>query len=87
MSGSPNLSRAALTLSSDQGNVELAIISKYAPATLREVFHPPNTAIVTRDLNDLGSLTFSTVDDAPSPPVRLLRATLNDSGVEVTTAP
>jgi hypothetical protein len=88
MSGSPNLSRAALTLSAeDQGNIELATLSEYAPDTLREVFQPPNMTIVVRDVSHLESLTFSASDDVQPPPVRLLRAALTESGVEVATVP
>lgn len=88
LSGSPNLSRAALTLSAgQQGNIELAILSEYSVDILRTVFYPPDTAVVSRDLDDLESLQFLALDDASLPPVRLLRATLTESGAEVTTIP
>ncbi len=92
LSGSANLSNAALTFSAGAagtGNVELAVIASLSEAELRQAFLPPDTRVETRALASLTTLTFdSNPETLPAFPVRITRATALASGrVEVTTDP
>lgn len=89
LSGSANLSRAALTHAADHhGNIEMAVLAQVDPETTRRTFLPPGTTTVTRSLDDLASLSFEP-DEAPAgTPVVLVRAVaLDDGRVEVVTEP
>ena len=85
LSGSANLSRAALTLTSTHGNVELAVLAPLNPDAVRAAFRPPGVEVVHgRGLEDLVSLTFEPDAEATDPPVQLRSATaLPDGCIEV----
>lgn len=84
LSGSANLSRAALTLTpSAHGNIELAVLASLDAAELRAVFMPPDTTLAD---GSLVSLTFHSDSEPPMPAVRLVTATaLTDGRVEIVT--
>jgi len=85
--GSPNLSRAALTLTSapgQPGNSETAVIRYGSADQIRSVFEGSGLALVDRPLSSLGELEFD--DDHPTlaRPVVLRNATWrNDGRVEL----
>ena len=89
LSGSANLSNAALTFTAGTGNVELAVFASLSEAELRRTFVPPETEVEKRSLAFLKTLTFdSTPETLPDFPVRISRATALSGGrVEVTTDP
>ena len=92
MSGSPNLSHAALrrTAGSGGGNVELAVISGLDAETLRAVFLPPDTEAEERPYAMITGLEFMPgPDETPDPGlVRIVRAELvDDEHVQVFTHP
>lgn len=89
LSGSANLSRAALTLPPGPANIELAVFAALPADTLRATFLPPGVDVVRVDLQQLATLTYDT-DDAPAEvlPARLHRATITDDGrVQATAVP
>ncbi|MGH3276601.1 MAG: hypothetical protein ACRDNZ_20020 [Streptosporangiaceae bacterium] len=89
LSGSANLSRAALTLTpAAGGNIELAVLAPMDADLMRATFIPPSTTLMERSLDSLVSLAFRS-DPAPGfPAVRLLRAAaLHDGRIEVTSNP
>ena len=89
LSGSANLSRAALTLTpAASGNVELAVLSQLDASELRAVFAPPGMTLAARNLGSLSSLAFRADPEPDTPHVRLITATaLADGRVEVVTEP
>lgn len=88
MSGSANLSRAALTLDAAAGNTELAVITELPADKLRAAFLPPEVTATTRDLQSLADLRFDQSEQTPdAAPVRLIRASAGRDGVAVITEP
>ena len=89
LSGSANLSHAALTLPAGPGNVELAVFADLSADALRHTFLPPKVTAEPRPLTSLAELTFNAGTDEPAPrPVRITRASLlADGRVHVTTEP
>lgn len=82
MSGSANLSHAALTLTATTGNVELAVLASTTVDVVRSVFIPPGVTAEPRPLASLATLTYDTVDDTGGTifATRLLRASLLADG-------
>ncbi len=78
LSGSANLSRAALTsraaLAGGHGNVELAVLARLSADAVRAAFLPPGAVAAEQDPQALAPLTFRTDADPAPPPVRLLTA-------------
>ena len=89
LSGSANLSRAALTLNSGTGNTELAVITALAAQSIYHLFLPPDVSAAPKDLASLDELTFDEPPEQDQPlPVRLMRATAGrDNRVFVDTEP
>ena len=89
LSGSPNISRRALTLTpSAHGNIELAVLAPLDPSELQAVFVPPATTLEQRDLSSLACLSFQGVPEPETPAVRLLTAAaLTDGRIQITTDP
>ena len=89
LSGSANLSHAALTLPAGPGNVELAVFADLSAVALRQAFLPPAATAETQPFTSLAELTFDAGADEPAPrPVRITRATLlADGRVQITTEP
>jgi len=89
LSGSPNLSQAALTLSSASGgNVELAVLARLEPDQVRGTFIPPGMTAEPRQLADIRSLEYKVDPEPAALPVRLITAVVMASGaVEVQTHP
>jgi HKD family nuclease len=82
MSGSANLSHAALTLTAAEGNVELAVVTRSSAEAVRAAFIPPGVTAEWCDLSALDHLQHRT-DSAPETAtslVRLERAVLTPSG-------
>lgn len=63
LSGSANLSHAALTLRADSGNVELAVVAESTPDIVRSVFEPRSMSIEERAIATLAELTYDGTDD------------------------
>lgn len=81
LSGSANLSHAALTRSAGVGNVELAVLRESAPNVVRSLFVPWEASTEPSDLDELATLTYRASDDSPAAfPARLLRASLRADG-------
>lgn len=89
LSGSANLSNAALTLPADLGNVELAVGVALSADELRNVFLPPECEAEEQSLAVLATLTFGIELDGASPyRVRITRATsMPDGRVEIIADP
>lgn len=89
LSGSANLSRAALTLPPGPANIELAVFAALPADTLRAAYLPPAVDVVRLDLQQLATLTYDTDGAAASAfPARLHRASIVDDGcVQVTATP
>jgi hypothetical protein len=88
LSGSANLSQAALTTTSPTGNVEMGVIAQLTVDELRARFVPPGLQIERRDIDHLRDLDFRGDPEPPAPPVRLLSArAIEDGRVEVATDP
>jgi hypothetical protein len=89
LSGSANLSRAALLLTSAaNGNVELAVLAPMAADEMRAKFIPPSTTVTEGTLESLVSLAFRADPGPELPAVRLLRATaLADGRIEIISEP
>jgi hypothetical protein len=89
LSGSANLSRAALNLTpATQGNVELAVLAPLYPSEMKAAFVPPGMTAEERSLDSLSALSFHTDPEPPSLPLRLLTAVaLTDDRIEITTDP
>ncbi|WP_182113845.1 MULTISPECIES: hypothetical protein [unclassified Actinotalea] len=81
LSGSANLSRAALTLPPGVANVELAVFAELGAEHLRGVFLPPGVHAIPLNLDELEKITYD-ADDTPAHTnkVRLQRATLVGEG-------
>lgn len=89
LSGSANLSRAALTLPAGPANVELGVFAALSADQVRDAFLPAGVEALPLRLEDLEHLTYDS-DDTPAQtvPVRLQRATLiGDDRVQIQTAP
>lgn len=88
LSGSANVSRAALTLSASEGNVELAVLTSATPEQVRTLFVPPDTTTRQLALEALMSLTHESDPESDALPIRLLHATTHAGGrVEVRCEP
>jgi len=89
LSGSPNISCAALTLTAGtHGNIELAVLCPLDPGDLQAAFVPPAMTLGQRDLSSLACLSFRAAPEPEMPPVRLLTATaLADRRIEISTDP
>ena len=89
LSGSPNLSQAALArVANDGGNVELAVITPLDPDQVRSLFVPPGMTISALGLDDLVALRFGPAEEPSPPAVRLISATATTEGrVEVRSDP
>lgn len=89
MSGSANLSRAALTLPPGPANVELAVFSQLHADDVRATFLPPDVSASPMALTELEQLTYDTNDTTDALlPIRLERATITRDGrVQVTAQP
>jgi hypothetical protein len=89
LSGSANLSCAALTLTpAAHGNIELAVLAPLEASELRAAFVPPGTTTVERSLSSLTSLAFRTNPEPEIPAVRLISAAaLADGRIEVVIDP
>lgn len=89
LSGSANLSRAALTLTpAAHGNIELAVLAPLDVSELRAAFVPPGMTTAERSLSSLTSLTFRADPEPETPAVRLVTAAaLADGRIEIVTDP
>jgi hypothetical protein len=89
LSGSPNLSCAALTLTpATHGNIELAVLAQLDASELPAAFVPPSMTTSERNLTSLTSLTFRASPEPEIRAVRLITATaLSDGRVEVAIEP
>jgi hypothetical protein len=89
LSGSANLSRAALTLTpAAHGNIELAVLAPLDTDELQAAFMPPGMTLGERSLSSLVSLAFCADPEPEIPAVQLLTATtLADGRVEIVTEP
>ncbi len=88
LSGSPNLSDAALTLFGDQpgANSETATIARGSAEDIRAFFHPPSIKERVMSLSELGDFRRQPPVERGSYPVRLLAAVRQGDGrVKVTT--
>lgn len=86
LSGSANLSRAALTLTPPFGNVELAVMHLTSAHAARALFVPPGVSVRESMIAELAALTYDEESEADSLQyaVRLTRATTaSDGHVEV----
>ncbi|WP_406311876.1 hypothetical protein OHA77_24680 [Streptosporangium sp. NBC_01639] len=81
LSGSANLSRAALTRTVGRGgNVEVAVLTKLTADEIRAIFTPPETTAIGVDLDQLKSWSFRPEPEQAAPAVRLISAAAEDSG-------
>ena len=89
LSGSANLSCAALTLTpATHGNIELAVLAPLDASELRAAFVPPGMTTIERSLTSLTSLAFRADPEPEDPAVRLITAAaLADGRIEVVTDP
>lgn len=88
LSGSANLSRAALTMTPPSGNVEMAVLASLTIDELSALFIPPTMTTERRDIAALGELHHRSDPEPPTPLVRLLAAVARPEGrVEVSAAP
>ncbi|MEV0597634.1 hypothetical protein [Nonomuraea cavernae] len=89
LSGSANLSRAALTRTVGRGgNVEVAVLTKLTADEILAVFTPPEATAVGVDLDQLKSWSFRPEQEPEAPAVRLISAAAEDGGrVKVTSEP
>jgi hypothetical protein len=89
LSGSANISRAALSLTARDGNVELAVLTPLTPQEVRGVFLPPEVTAEPREIGALAGLEYmADTDEGEAAPVRLVRATgLSDNVIEVDCEP
>jgi hypothetical protein len=77
LSGSANLSRAALTHTpATGGNVELAVLAPLGPDQVRAVFMPPSMTVDEQSLDSLVSLDFREEREPDQPSVRLVTASM-----------
>lgn len=89
LSGSANLSRAALMLTpATHGNFELAVLAPMDADEMRLTFVPPSMTLTERSLGSLISLAFRADPALDFPAVRLLRAmALADGRIEIVSDP
>lgn len=89
LSGSTNLSRAALTRTAHAGgNVELAVLAQIDPSQMRAAFVPPGMVATAQSLDTLASLRFTSDREPGGPAVRLISATAIANGcVELSSDP
>lgn len=81
LSGSANLSRAALTSSmagEAWANIEAGVLSEATAQEARDLFQPPDLETMPVSLDDLGEFSFDEGDAPPALPVRLLSARPGD---------
>ena len=90
LSGSANLSQAALTHSAQEhGNIELAVLAQLTPGEVRSAFVPAGMSVAERDLDALRELTFESEPETTlSSLCRLVSArALPDGRIEVSSVP
>lgn len=93
LSGSPNLSQAALTQTAlsdppSSGNVEVAVLASLPAPAVRAAFHPPHLSTTSGSLETLTPLGFRADPEPELPSVRLLAAkALREGRIEVTCSP
>ena len=81
LSGSANLSMAALTRAAHNGgNVELAVLSSIDPNQVSEAFLPPDMTTVSGSLETLGSLQPAPDEEVSSFAVQLITASTTAEG-------
>ena len=81
LSGSANLSRAALLQAESRGgNVELGVVTRLTAAEVRGRFLPTKTSVVIRDPDHLDALGLAIDEDMPTLPVRLVRVDILRDG-------
>jgi hypothetical protein len=85
LSGSANLSRAALTLTPHTGgNIELAILTPLDPDQVRATFVPHDMEVAEQSLTVLTNLEYRSDPEPELPQIRLTSAVLRtDSRVEI----
>lgn len=84
LSGSANLSRAALTSSlrgEPWANTEAAVLNHVTAQAARELFQPPGLELVPITLDALTAFSFEETDEGPQWSLRLLSAWPDDDGV------
>lgn len=87
-SGSANVSRAALTMTASDGNVELSVLTSASPEDVRGLFMPPETTAMSLSVADLASLSYSSDTETATLSVHLRQATALANGcVEVRCTP
>lgn len=77
LSGSANLSRAALTSTmADEAwaNTEAGVLTEATALEVRDLFHPPDLVPKSVSLDALGEFSFEDGDEPPPLPIRLLSA-------------
>lgn len=89
LSGSANLSHAALTLAPEAGgNLELAVCARLPTERIHSAFTPPDTDVEPWPADELDQLTFTTpVPDDVDAGVRLHSAELDDTTLRLHTNP
>lgn len=80
LSGSANLSRAALDVIATEGNVELSVLTSAKPDQVRALFVSPDSTAPPLSLADVSVLTYSSSPESATFHVRLLRATARPDG-------
>lgn len=81
LSGSANLSRAALMLGPGHANVELGVFSELTAGEVQASFLPPGVEAMPQALESLQDLTYeSGTGDPLDTPIRLTRATIVPDG-------
>jgi len=84
LSGSANLSRAALTSSMNEqawANTEAGVLSEMSAQEVRDLFQPPGLEAQEMSLDALGDYTFIEGDEPIALPIRLLSARPSDGEV------
>jgi hypothetical protein len=89
LSGSANLSQAAMTqVAGRGGNVEVAVLARLTADEVRAAFTPPDTTAVATALDQLGSWSYRAEPEPAAPAIRLISAAATDDGrVEVACEP
>lgn len=83
LSGSANLSRAALTSNLNEhgwANVEAGVLADTTADTIRDLFHPPRLDLQPLSLDSLSEFSFEEAESPLSVPIRLLSARPADDG-------
>lgn len=81
LSGSANLSRAAMFHTAGVGNVELGVVTDLTAEAIRTAFVPPGVDVEPVSLEQIGELTYDDSDDLLQPrPFRIHRASWDEQG-------